>query len=72
MKYDGTKDPQEHIIAFEARMNLEGAVDAVQCYAFPRTLFEPAIKWFNVLPHSLSDASLPCSEWYREISIEKP
>ncbi|XP_072071664.1 uncharacterized protein [Arachis hypogaea] len=36
MKYDGTKDPQEQLTAFEARMNLEGAPDAVRCRAFPR------------------------------------
>ncbi|XP_025607982.1 uncharacterized protein [Arachis hypogaea] len=29
MRYDGTKDPQEHLTAFEARMNLEGVGDAV-------------------------------------------
>ncbi|XP_025702529.1 uncharacterized protein [Arachis hypogaea] len=51
MKYDGTKDPQEHLTAFEARMNLEGAADAVQCRAFPVTLAGPAIKWFNTLPN---------------------
>nr|XP_025685253.1 uncharacterized protein LOC112786044 [Arachis hypogaea] len=51
MKYDGTKDPQEHLTAFEARMNLEGAVDAVRCRAFPVTLAGPAIKWFNALPN---------------------
>ncbi|XP_057746490.1 uncharacterized protein LOC130965746 [Arachis stenosperma] len=51
MKYDGTKDPQEHLTAFEARMNLEGASDAVRCRAFPVTLAGPAIKWFNALPN---------------------
>ncbi|XP_072081095.1 uncharacterized protein [Arachis hypogaea] len=51
MKYDGTKDPQEHLTAFEARMNLEGAVDAVRYRAFPVTLAGPAIKWFNALPN---------------------
>ncbi|RYR05420.1 hypothetical protein Ahy_B06g085280 [Arachis hypogaea] len=51
MKYDGTKDPQEHLTAFEARMNLEGAADAVRCRAFPVTLVGPAIKWFNALPN---------------------
>ncbi|XP_015969627.1 uncharacterized protein LOC107493064 [Arachis duranensis] len=51
MKYDGTKDPQEHLMAFEARINLEGAVDAVRCRAFPVTLAGPAIKWFNALPN---------------------
>ncbi|XP_072076812.1 uncharacterized protein [Arachis hypogaea] len=51
MKYDGTKDPQEHLTAFEARMNLEGAADAVRCRAFPVTLAGPANKWFNALPN---------------------
>ncbi|XP_016173489.1 uncharacterized protein LOC107615993 [Arachis ipaensis] len=27
MRYDGTQDPQEHLTAFEARMNLEGVDD---------------------------------------------
>ncbi|XP_016205793.1 uncharacterized protein LOC107646110 [Arachis ipaensis] len=49
MKYDGTKDPQEHLTAFEGRMNLEGAADAVQCRTFPVTLARPVIKWFNTL-----------------------
>ncbi|RYR03611.1 hypothetical protein Ahy_B06g082674 [Arachis hypogaea] len=44
MKYNGTKDPQEHLTAFEARMNLEGAADAVRCRAFPVTLAGQAIK----------------------------
>ncbi|RYR27224.1 hypothetical protein Ahy_B02g061571 isoform B [Arachis hypogaea] len=51
MKYDGTKDPQEHLTAFEARMNLEGAANPVRCRAFPVTLAGPAIKWFNALPN---------------------
>ncbi|RYQ88851.1 hypothetical protein Ahy_B09g095804 isoform A [Arachis hypogaea] len=51
MKYDGTKDSQEHLTAFEARMNLEGTPDAVRCRAFPVTLAGPAIKWFNALPN---------------------
>ncbi|RYR07687.1 hypothetical protein Ahy_B05g075096 isoform A [Arachis hypogaea] len=51
MKYDGTKDPQEHLTTFEARMNLEGATDAIRCRAFSVTLAGPAIKWFNALPN---------------------
>ncbi|XP_025679108.1 uncharacterized protein [Arachis hypogaea] len=50
MRYDGTKDPQEHVTAFEARMNLEGVGDAARCRAFPVTLADPAIRWFNTLP----------------------
>ncbi|XP_016195144.1 uncharacterized protein LOC107636126 [Arachis ipaensis] len=50
MRYDGTQDPQEHLTAFEARMNLEGVGDEVRCRAFPVTLAGPVIRWFNNLP----------------------
>ncbi|XP_016195212.1 uncharacterized protein LOC107636200 [Arachis ipaensis] len=50
MRYDGTKDPQEHLTAFEARINLDGVGDAVRCRAFPVTLAGPVIQWFNALP----------------------
>ncbi|XP_015956203.1 uncharacterized protein LOC107480562 [Arachis duranensis] len=50
MRYDGTQDLQEHLTAFEARMNLEGMCDEVRCHAFPVTLAGPAIRWFNALP----------------------
>ncbi|XP_016192282.1 uncharacterized protein LOC107633161 [Arachis ipaensis] len=50
MRYDETQDPQEHLMAFEARMNLEGVGDEVRCSAFPVTLVGPAIRWFNSLP----------------------
>ncbi|XP_052107419.1 uncharacterized protein LOC127740485 [Arachis duranensis] len=50
MRYDGTQDPQEHLTAFEARMNLERVGDEVRCRAFPVTLAGLAIRWFNSLP----------------------
>ncbi|XP_016172863.1 uncharacterized protein LOC107615286 [Arachis ipaensis] len=50
MRYDGTKDPQEHLTAFETRMNLEGVSEAVRCRAFPVILAGPIIWWFNALP----------------------
>ncbi|XP_057746576.1 uncharacterized protein LOC130965830 [Arachis stenosperma] len=50
MRYDETQDHQEHLTAFEARMNLEGVGDEVRCRAFPVTLAGPAIRWFNALP----------------------
>ncbi|XP_025703908.1 uncharacterized protein [Arachis hypogaea] len=49
-RYDGTQDPQEHLTAFEARMNLEGVGDEVRCCAFSVTLAGPTIRWFNSLP----------------------
>ncbi|XP_016177745.1 uncharacterized protein LOC107620034 [Arachis ipaensis] len=50
MRYDGTQDPLEHLMAFESKMNLEGVGDEVTCRAFPVTLAGPAIRWFNNLP----------------------
>ncbi|XP_072064283.1 uncharacterized protein [Arachis hypogaea] len=62
MRYDGTKDPQEHITTFKARINLEGVGDAVRCRAFLVTLAGPTIRWFNSLPQgsitTFSDISL--------------
>ncbi|XP_025616963.1 uncharacterized protein [Arachis hypogaea] len=50
MRYDGTQNPQEHLTAFEVRINLKGVGDEVRCCAFPVTLAGPAIRWFNALP----------------------
>ncbi|XP_072067001.1 uncharacterized protein [Arachis hypogaea] len=50
MRYDGTQDPQEHLTAFEARINLEGVRDEVRFRAFLVTLAGPAIWCFNSLP----------------------
>ncbi|XP_072088055.1 uncharacterized protein [Arachis hypogaea] len=50
MRYNGTQDPQEHLMAFEARMNLEGVGDEVRYGAFSVTLAGPAIRWFNNIP----------------------
>ncbi|XP_057758200.1 uncharacterized protein LOC130977773 [Arachis stenosperma] len=50
MRYNGTQDPQEHLTAFESRINLEGLGDEVRCRAFLVNLAGPAIRWFNALP----------------------
>ncbi|XP_057719480.1 uncharacterized protein LOC130933892 [Arachis stenosperma] len=50
MMYDGTQDPEEHLMAFEARMNLDGVGDEVRCRAFPVTLAGPTIRGFNSVP----------------------
>ncbi|XP_057739929.1 uncharacterized protein LOC130957044 [Arachis stenosperma] len=52
MRYDGTQDPQEHLTAFEARMNLEGVSDEVRCRTFQVILAGLAIRWFNGLPQA--------------------
>ncbi|XP_057755278.1 uncharacterized protein LOC130974407 [Arachis stenosperma] len=68
MRYDGTKDPQEHLTALEATMNLERVGDAVRCRAFPMTLAGPAIRWFNALPQgsivAFADISQSFLAWF--------
>ncbi|KAL0434821.1 UNVERIFIED_CONTAM: hypothetical protein Sradi_0190000 [Sesamum radiatum] len=49
-KYDGTKDPQEHIAAFELVMNLYGQSSAINAKLFVTTLTGKAQEWFTSLP----------------------
>ncbi|KAL0428188.1 UNVERIFIED_CONTAM: Retrovirus-related Pol polyprotein from transposon gypsy [Sesamum latifolium] len=49
-KYDNTKDPQEHIAAFELVMNLYGQSSAINAKLFVTTLTGKAQEWFTSLP----------------------
>ncbi|KAL0301755.1 UNVERIFIED_CONTAM: hypothetical protein Sradi_6452300 [Sesamum radiatum] len=49
-KYDGTKDPQEHVSAFELVMNLYGHTDPINAKLFVTTLAGNAQEWFTSLP----------------------
>ncbi|KAL0320511.1 UNVERIFIED_CONTAM: hypothetical protein Sradi_5312600, partial [Sesamum radiatum] len=49
-KYDGTKDPQEHVAAFELVMNLYSQSSAINAKLFVTTLTEKAQEWFTSLP----------------------
>ncbi|KAL0451464.1 UNVERIFIED_CONTAM: hypothetical protein Slati_1124500 [Sesamum latifolium] len=49
-KYDGTKDPQEHIAAFELVMNLYGQSSAINAKLFVTTLTGKVQEWFTSLP----------------------
>ncbi|KAL0445856.1 UNVERIFIED_CONTAM: hypothetical protein Slati_1713500 [Sesamum latifolium] len=49
-KYDGTKDPQEHVAAFELVMNLYGQSSAINAKLFVTTLTGKAQEWFTRLP----------------------
>ncbi|KAL0449612.1 UNVERIFIED_CONTAM: hypothetical protein Slati_1517600 [Sesamum latifolium] len=50
-KYDGTKDPQEHVAAFELVMNLYGQSSAINAKLFVTTLTGKAQEWFTSLPN---------------------
>ncbi|KAL0303746.1 UNVERIFIED_CONTAM: hypothetical protein Sradi_6242700 [Sesamum radiatum] len=50
-KYDGTKDPQEHVAAFELVMNLYGQPNIINAKLFVTTLTGKAQEWFTSLPN---------------------
>ena len=50
--YDGTKDPLDHIGAFNTILNLQQTSDEVICRSFPATLRGAARMWFSKLPAS--------------------
>lgn len=55
LTYDGTGDPNEHLISFQARMQIVGAEDPLMCKAFVITLTRAAQRWCMGLPdHSVN------------------
>ena len=61
-KFDGVKDPVDHLNTYKNQMELHGYQDPVRCRAFATTLKGPALAWFNRLPPS----SIPS---FRDLSI---
>ncbi|KAL2253428.1 UNVERIFIED_CONTAM: Retrovirus-related Pol polyprotein from transposon 17.6 [Sesamum indicum] len=49
-RYDGTRDPQEHIAAFDMVMNLYGQASSIVAKLFVTTLTGKAQEWFMNLP----------------------
>ncbi|KAL0433349.1 UNVERIFIED_CONTAM: hypothetical protein Slati_2669200 [Sesamum latifolium] len=49
-KYDRTKDPQEHVVAFELVMNLYGQSGEINAKLFVTTVTGKAQEWFTSLP----------------------
>ncbi|KAL2228553.1 UNVERIFIED_CONTAM: hypothetical protein Sindi_1835000 [Sesamum indicum] len=55
-KYDGVKDPQEHVSAFDLVMNLYGQSDSIKAKLFVTTLTEKVQEWFTSLPAGSIDS----------------
>jgi hypothetical protein len=49
-KYDGSRDPQDHLEAFLEHLILHGTPDEIACRAFPLTLKGVAKDWFIRFP----------------------
>ncbi|XP_056687969.1 uncharacterized protein [Spinacia oleracea] len=48
--YDGTSDPDVHLLAYRHHMYVQGTTDATWCKYFPSILKRVASKWFEKLP----------------------
>uniref|UniRef100_A0A803MSC8 Retrotransposon gag domain-containing protein n=1 Tax=Chenopodium quinoa TaxID=63459 RepID=A0A803MSC8_CHEQI len=48
--YDGTTNPEDHLMAFTNLMYLQGLDDPTWCKCFPATLKGIAQQWFGNLP----------------------
>ncbi|XP_021863554.1 uncharacterized protein [Spinacia oleracea] len=48
--YDGTTDPDMHLVVYRHHMYVQGANEATWCKYFPATLKGVASKWFERLP----------------------
>ncbi|XP_031124256.1 uncharacterized protein LOC116026971 [Ipomoea triloba] len=56
LTYNGMGDPKEHLISFQARMQIHGAEEPLMCKAFLTTLVGGAQRWCMKLPeHSMSN-----------------
>lgn len=49
-RFDGTGDPQEHVLTYQDAMMLMGSSEAAMCRAFFSTLAGGAQRWFTNLP----------------------
>jgi len=49
-KYDGSTDPNEHIVVYTSQISLYTWNDAIMCRVFPTTLKGAALSWFTCLP----------------------
>ncbi|XP_019172666.1 PREDICTED: uncharacterized protein LOC109168066 [Ipomoea nil] len=48
--FDGSGDPREHLLSYQAKMQVFGVQDPVMCRAFLPTLKGPAQRWLVALP----------------------
>ncbi|XP_019171077.1 PREDICTED: uncharacterized protein LOC109166639 [Ipomoea nil] len=48
--FDGSGDPREHLLSYQAKMQVLGVKDLVMCRAFLPTLKGPAQRWVVALP----------------------
>ncbi|XP_011079220.1 uncharacterized protein LOC105162804 [Sesamum indicum] len=55
-KYDGSKDPREHVAAFDLVMNLYGQTDPIKAKLFITTLKGKAQEWFTSLGSGTIDS----------------
>ena len=50
--FDGSSEPYDHMLRYNQAMILKVDNDRLLCKVFPASLREPALAWFNKLPHN--------------------
>lgn len=70
--YDGRRDPQEHLTAFDTQMAIIGAHETLKCKLFSGTMKGAALVWFMSLPrHSVVSYSDFTKKFLRHFSDRK-
>lgn len=52
-RYDSTKDPDDHLRAFHACMQIANLMEGTKCKLFPTTLTGEGLIWFSKLPNDI-------------------
>ncbi|KAK4386075.1 hypothetical protein Sango_2478100 [Sesamum angolense] len=71
-EYDGTKDPQDHLDQFLAKVDLLDISNAAYCKIFQTTLAGKSMTWFNQLPSGTIDSFEQLSQLFlHHLAINK-
>lgn len=63
--YDGSSDPNDHLLAFESVLLYKGASTSIMCRTFLLSLKSTTLKWFQSLPSRSIDLWLDLREKFR-------
>ncbi|KAL2228727.1 UNVERIFIED_CONTAM: hypothetical protein Sindi_1852400 [Sesamum indicum] len=68
-KYDGLKNPQEHVSAFDLVMNLYGQTESIKAKLFVTTLTGKAQEWFTSLPAGSIESHEQLQKKTKEVAL---
>ncbi|KAL8515696.1 hypothetical protein ACS0TY_014395 [Phlomoides rotata] len=71
-EYDGTNDPQDHLLRFENGSLLHQNTDGVKCRVFLTTLTKSAQQWFGQLPQNSIHSFSEFRTMFNKAALEVP